>query len=217
MVLCPWLSIGTATAKLQWQAWGRTAEFFYCLDDAKVAIAYRRQFCNTARPDEAADYQINERRNMMSIRISFATTILAIVAVAAAQAQPVKPDTSHIPFLLPKDIKWQVDPNFGEEFAYLVGDAAKPGLYVMLIRWKPGQMSTPHFHNTARYVYVVSGTWWVSSSDRFAPNTRYPLPAGSFATDLPGKVHWDGAKDETTILELVGMGPATTTKVTAKK
>jgi quercetin dioxygenase-like cupin family protein len=154
----------------------------------------------------------------MRITAYLATAILVSSALAtAAQAQPVLPDPTHIPFTLPKDIKWEIDPSFGEEVAYLVGRASKPGPYVMLIRWKPGEMSGPHFHNNTRYVYVVSGTWWVSSSDHYDPKTTYPLPAGSFAIDMPGKIHWDGAKEGTTILELFGMGPATTVKVPEKK
>jgi len=34
-------------------------------------------------------------------------------------------------------------------------------------------------------------------------------------TDLAGKVHFDGAKDEDALLELVGMGPVTTTPIDA--
>ena len=135
---------------------------------------------------------------------------------AQAAETAVMPDPTHIPFVLPKDIKWKIDTNFGEEEAPLFGDVSKPGVYGMLIRWKPGQFSTPHFHSTDRYIYVVSGTWWVSSSEHHDPETTYPLPAGSFATDLQNKIHWDGAKKETVILLLVGMGPATTEKVHEK-
>ncbi len=78
-------------------------------------------------------------------------------------------------------------------------------------------MSHPHFHSTDRWAYVVSGTWWVSTSSHYDPATTWPLPAGSFATDLAGKVHWDGAKDETVILEVVGMGPATSVPVPDRK
>jgi hypothetical protein len=153
-------------------------------------------------------------------RVSFGVLLLgSVICGASSQAkdQSVKPDPTHIPFALPDDIKWTVDPNFGEDIAVVAGDPAKPGLYVMLIKWKPGHFSTPHYHSTERYVYVVSGTWWVSSSDHFDPNTTYPLPAGSFATDLPNKVHWDGSKNGTVVLELVGMGPATTVKVGHEK
>jgi quercetin dioxygenase-like cupin family protein len=154
----------------------------------------------------------------MKMTIRLGMSVLAIAGMGvAAEGQQVKPDPTHIPFTLPKDIKWAVDPEFGQDYVYLVGNASKPGLYIELIRWNPHQMSRPHFHNTDRYVYVVSGTWWVSSSEHYDPGKTFPLPAGSFATDMPGKVHWDGAKDQTTILELVGIGPATTTLVPEKK
>ncbi len=138
------------------------------------------------------------------------------LAATAAQAQPFKPDPAHIPITLPADIKWQIDPNFGEQIAYLMGDASKPGPYMMLIKWRPHQMSTPHIHNTNRYVYVAKGTWWASDSRHYDPSKTYPVPAGSFAYDKANAVHWDGAKDEPVILVMYGMGPATTTKVPEK-
>ena len=55
--------------------------------------------------------------------------------------------------------------------------------------WHSGQMeapegdSDPHFHSADRWIYVVSGTWWVSSSSHFDPAMAYPLPAGTFAID----------------------------------
>jgi hypothetical protein len=71
------------------------------------------------------------------------------------------------------------------------------------------------FHSADRWIYVVSGTWWVSSSSHFDPATAYPLPAGTFAIDRANTVHWDGAKagGEPAVLELVGMGPVTSTGV----
>jgi hypothetical protein len=43
------------------------------------------------------------------------------------------------------------------------------------------------------------------------------LPQGSFATDLAGKVHWDGSKDEDLVLLVTGMGPMKTVTVPEKK
>lgn len=151
-----------------------------------------------------------------AIRLT-ALLVLGTALSGGALAQGKKPDPAHITFQLPKDIKWTVDPAFGEDVALLVGDPSKPGPYVMLIRWKPHQMSTPHFHNTARNVYVVSGTWWVSDTSHYDPSTTYPIPAGSFVIDQPGQVHWDGAKEEPVILQLTGIGPANTVKVPDKK
>ncbi|MES2255998.1 MAG: cupin domain-containing protein [Pseudomonadota bacterium] len=134
---------------------------------------------------------------------------------SAAFAQAIKPDPSHITFTLPKDIAWKTGEAMDQ--AVIFGDPAKPGIYGLLLRWKAGHFSHPHFHNTDRFVHVLSGTWWVSDSDTYDPSKTYPMPAGSIVTDLANKVHYDGAKNEDALLELVGMGPVTTTPAEAGK
>jgi quercetin dioxygenase-like cupin family protein len=140
-----------------------------------------------------------------------ALTMCVATSVGAQDNYPV-PDPGHITFTMPKDIKWHMGD--GMDSATIFGDPNKPGLYGVLIRWHPGSFSRPHFHNTDRYAYVVSGTWWVSSSDTYDMSKLYPMPAGSVVTDLANTVHWDGAKGQDgALLELVGMGPVTTTQV----
>lgn len=133
-----------------------------------------------------------------------------------ATSQPL-PDPSHIPMVFGKDIPWHCG-NGGECSAKLFGDAGKPGIYGVLIKWEPGHNSKPHFHSTDRYVYVVSGSWWVSSSTHYDPAKMYPIPAGTFVTDIANTVHWDGAKAETgpCIIMLVGEGPVVSTRYVAK-
>ena len=143
-----------------------------------------------------------------------ALAIAVCVPFAFAQTDAPKPDPAHIVFTPPKDIAWKS--NDGSDQAVIFGDPNKPGIYGLLIRWKPGHFSRPHFHNTDRYAYVVSGTWWVSSSDTYDISKTYPMPAGSVVTDLAGTVHYDGAKDTEAVLELVGMGPVTTTPAEKK-
>src|ERR1700743_2544202 len=123
-------------------------------------------------------------------------------------SQPL-PDPSHIPMVFGKDIPWKGEN--GERRAALLGDPCKTGLYRVMIEWEPGHNSRPHFHTTDRYIYVVSGTWWVSSSTHYDPSKMYPIPAGTFVTDIKNPIHWDGAKAETgpCILLLVGEGPMT--------
>jgi quercetin dioxygenase-like cupin family protein len=101
---------------------------------------------------------------------------------------------------------WTKDP-LGQQQAPLFGDPSKPGPYGVAIKWPPGQFSHPHTHTTDRWAYVAKGTWWVSSSSHRDIATTYPLPQGSFGTDLANKVHWDGAKDEEVILIVFGVGP----------
>ena len=121
------------------------------------------------------------------------------------------PDPTHIPIVFGKDIRWKN----GEGQSLLFGDPSKPGIYGVLIKWLPGHNSKPHFHSTDRYVYVVSGTWWVSASNVYDKSKMYPIPAGSFVTDIADKVHWDGAKESTgpCLLLLVGEGPMRTTQL----
>ena len=142
---------------------------------------------------------------------AIAAWVLTAASVAVAADNYSVPDPSHIVFTAPKDVKWKM--GTGSDQAVIFGDPDKPGLYGILIRWHPGQFSRPHFHNTDRYAYVISGTWWVSSSDTYDLSKTYPMPAGSVVTDLANTVHFDGAKDGDALLELVGMGPVTTTPV----
>jgi len=130
-------------------------------------------------------------------------------------AQP-PPDPSHIPMIFGKDIPWKGEN--GERSAKLFGDPSKPGIYGVLIQWEPGHNSKPHFHSTDRYIYVVSGSWWVSSSTHYDPSKMYPIPAGTFVTDIKNTIHWDGARAETgpVVLMLVGEGPMTSERYEPK-
>jgi hypothetical protein len=152
---------------------------------------------------------------MHSIGKMFLGAAFAAGLCGIAHAQESAPDPTHIPFTLPADIKWTGNADSGTTQAKLFGDASQPGPYGILIKWMPGHYSHPHFHSTDRWVYVVSGTWWVSSSTHFDTAKMFPLPTGTFATDLANTVHFDGAKEggEPVVLELVGMGPVTTTQV----
>jgi len=147
--------------------------------------------------------------------------LIATPALAESQAQllnqgPPKtsqpmPDPANIPIVFGKDIAWK--DGDGVRQAALFGDPNKPGIYGVLIEWLPGHYSHPHFHSTDRYAYVVSGTWWVSSSSEWDPSKAYPVPAGSYVRDIANTVHWDGAKDAPVMLMLVGEGPMVTTQV----
>jgi hypothetical protein len=108
---------------------------------------------------------------------------------------------------LPKDIKWVR--NNGAEVAVLVGDPAKPGLYIVLQKWLPHNNSRPHFHANDRFITVISGTWWVNTGPKYDPDGFKPVPAGSFVTHFAKEIHYDGAKDAECILQIVGIGPAT--------
>lgn len=147
---------------------------------------------------------------MTSIRavLAFAAFVATAPHVHAADASRLDPKA--LSFVLPKDIKWMPG-SPGAEVAVLQGDPQKPGeLYVLLNKWNAGNnFSRPHFHENDRYIYVLSGTWWVGTGDVFDPeNATVPMPAGSYVVHHAKQVHWDGAKTEDTIIAIVGIGPA---------
>ncbi|HKV03749.1 MAG TPA: cupin domain-containing protein [Candidatus Acidoferrales bacterium] len=129
---------------------------------------------------------------------------------AAADLNPAA-----VVYKLPSQITWTGRPGAAET-ATVLGDPSKPGLYIQLVKWYPHNMSHPHFHPNDRYITVLSGTWWVGTGTKFDPDSTVPMPAGSYVVDLAKQVHYDGAKDETAVLEIVGEGPATITPAEVK-
>jgi hypothetical protein len=135
------------------------------------------------------------------------------VLLGASRAADLNPAAINIQ--LPGQLKWTVTGSGANE-AVLFGDPSKSGWYGVLVRWDPGHMSRPHFHPNDRYVTVISGTWWVGTGPKYDPPSTKPIPAGSFVTHYAKQIHYDGAKDEPVVLEIVGMGPATSTPAETK-
>jgi quercetin dioxygenase-like cupin family protein len=125
-------------------------------------------------------------------KLIIASTILFMAApVFAATTDP-----THAITLLPGQIQWKMGE--ASDTAWPIGDDKKPGACLELIRWHPGHFSRPHYHSRARYAVVLDGTWWVSTDNVYDPDhNTVAYPKGSVLTDLPGGVHWDGAKPET--------------------
>jgi quercetin dioxygenase-like cupin family protein len=131
----------------------------------------------------------------------------AAIFLCLGPAPAAEPDPAVLTYKLPDQIKW-VENGRGGAQAVLVGDPAKPGLYVVLTKWYAGNMSRPHSHPTVRYITVLSGTWWLGWGDKYDPDSTYPVKAGSFVTHFANQIHYDGAKGEDAVLQIVGIGPA---------
>ncbi|ANE55090.1 cupin domain-containing protein [Methylomonas sp. DH-1] len=144
------------------------------------------------------------------IRKPHAQVLAILLSLSSAVTGAAELDPKAISIKLPEQINWVANPS-GSETAVLVGDPAKPGLYVVLNKWKAHHNSKPHSHPNDRFITVISGTWWVGTGSDHKPDELKPVPAGSFVTHYGNEIHYDGAKDEDTILQIVGIGPATAT------
>ena len=148
----------------------------------------------------------------------FSATAACIVAVSVKKPATVSAEDLNPAAIMitpPKDIKW-VEGAGGAANAILAGDPNKPGIYVELTKWHGGHMSRPHFHQNDLFIYVISGTWWVGTGTKYDPDSTKPIQAGSYVTHFAKQVHYDGSKEGDTVLEIVGMGPATSTPAEVK-
>jgi len=101
----------------------------------------------------------------------------------------------------------------GVERAVLAGDPSQPGLYVVRVKFPKGMMSLPHFHREDRHAVVISGTWYTGTGDDFEPDKTIGLKPGSYMKHPAGAHHYDGAKDEEVVVQIIGEGPSETTRL----
>jgi quercetin dioxygenase-like cupin family protein len=139
-------------------------------------------------------------------KIAFAALVCSVIGItsvyAASQLNP-----KAISIRLPDQITWVRNTAGTAESAVLYGEPTKPGLYVVLWKWLPGNMSRPHWHPNDRIITVLKGTWWVGTGDKFDPDSTTPVQAGSYVTHFGKEIHYDGAKSEEVWLLVTGEGP----------
>ena len=144
------------------------------------------------------------------------TLMLGALAMTFTAAPAADLNPGAVAYTLPDNIQWKDNAAGTNASALLYGDPAKPGPYAMLLKWKPGNMSRPHFHPNDRFFMVLKGTWWVGTGTKFDPDGTVPMQAGSYVVHYAKGIHYDGAKGEETIISLHGMGPATSTPAEQK-
>ena len=142
-------------------------------------------------------------------------TVIASLALVAASfcADAAELNPAAITVRMPDKLTWRDPESSPTNQAILHGDPTKPGLYIVVNRFKPGNMSRPHFHPNDRFITVLKGTWYVGTGTKFDPNNTVGVPAGGFVTHFGKQVHYDGAKNEEVMVLIVGDGPATRTEV----
>jgi len=145
--------------------------------------------------------------------IMLATLVLsALILSPSLRAQVVEPDEHGFMIAGPE----QLLPGEGGRQVLIYGDPREPGIYVLQITWAPGTGSRPHYHNTARYINVLKGHWYVATgpeSDVYAPDETTRVGPGTFIYEPPGGHHYDMAKDEEVVVQIFGMGPVSTTRI----
>ena len=133
-------------------------------------------------------------------------------------AMPVPVGTADEPapafvYLQASDMDFQPLPDLpGLAVSPVLGNPQEPGTYVIRVRFGPGVMSPPHFHDQDRLVTVISGVWAFGMDGTGRCEGTVPLMAGAFAMHPKGAVHYDGScNGEEVVVQIIGTGPVRTT------
>jgi quercetin dioxygenase-like cupin family protein len=154
---------------------------------------------------------------MPSARPFLCLCLLAALLLPAV-SRAVEADSKGFIRELPGQVEWKDVPNGrGVQMAVISGDPTKPGIYVIRVKFPPGVMSSPHYHREDRHAVVLKGTWYTGTDENWDPATTVGLPAGSYMKHPAGAVHFDGAKDEEVIVQIIGEGPTSTTVLYPKE
>lgn len=142
--------------------------------------------------------------------------IVLAAALAAAAATGPAPGLQNLnpealKAMIPETIPWRTGAS-GNAFASLYGDQSKPGFYVVMNKFMPGTWDQPHYHANNRYIYILSGTWWVDTGTINDPEHRtVPIKAGSFVLHPARQIHYDGVRAgpgaEPVVMMVFGEGP----------
>jgi hypothetical protein len=148
--------------------------------------------------------------------IGLTVVLLLAAGITGFSQQPPSPVK---PLVDPQHLRMQPEQalDFPGTTLIVAGDPEQAGIYVIRRRFKPGEMSRPHVHNQDRFVTVIKGTWWTGEGDVFDPNKTVAVKTGGFMLHPAGLHHYDGAKNEEVIVQIIGMGPVTTTDTEIKQ
>lgn len=108
----------------------------------------------------------------------------------------------------PEEVKWVRNPLVpGVASASVVGDPAKPGLYVLLGRMDKGTIFPAHRHPDARITTVISGVMYYGTGPVADRETMQAYPAGSIVHTPSGIPHSMWSRDGETVMQETGFGP----------
>ena len=138
--------------------------------------------------------------------------VMLLSTISLASGQTLTPDADGFIVANPEDLQ----PPEGSRSVRILGRSSESGMYIMRITFAAGTGTRPHFHDQARYLTVIEGTWWVAlgpEASTYDPDKMIPMKAGGFLFEPPNGIHYDQARDEAVTVQIMGMGPVKTTRI----
>ncbi|CAJ0873504.1 hypothetical protein AMST5_02515 [freshwater sediment metagenome] len=149
------------------------------------------------------------------IKASLAASLVGVAALFPFALPVIAETDGGFIRLAPDQVPFKSPLGAGPSQSIIYGDPSKPGIYVVRNRFPPGAHSKPHFHSQDRHATVIKGVWYTGIGPRLDFASAVPLKEGSYMLHPANGVHWDGAGEEEVVVQIVGIGPVTTTPVDA--
>lgn len=133
---------------------------------------------------------------------------LGVAAIFGAATHPQASGLHHV--VAPGDaVKWGAAPPSlppGAQGAALFGAPAKPGPFVLRLKFPAGFVVAPHRHSQDEFVTVLSGKIAFGAGEKVDRASLKALPPGSFVHLPAGMPHYV-VTFEDTVLQVNAMGP----------
>lgn len=139
-------------------------------------------------------------------------TILAAVAWLAFAGTAAAQEAGYLnemQKLVPADMQYQENPAFpkGAETVVLLGDPAKPGLFILRAKFPRNYVVPPHTHPVFESVTVLSGSMGSGMGGKVDKSTGKMLKAGSLLALPANHAHYVWTADEEVIIQVTAIGP----------
>ena len=150
-------------------------------------------------------------KQQAGVNLKDARSIFALYGADAAGIDRAARD-----FIQQDQIQWKGRPNSVTQSAILFGDPTKPGLYAQLLKRGPNDWSEAHYHANDRIITVLAETMLIGTGPIVDRKNVVAVKAGGFIKDFAHQPHYDGTGPEGMTIEIIGMGPNTSTPVNEK-
>ena len=142
--------------------------------------------------------------------IVMASLVLALCGNAVANDQKIERMTADkMESFTAEKIQWNDEPILpaGAKSALLIGDPAKPGVFIVRLKFPPNYPIPAHTHPYAEVITVLSGQLGNGMGEKFDKSNGELLNAGDSFVLPAGHAHYVWTNDQETVVELIATGP----------
>jgi quercetin dioxygenase-like cupin family protein len=138
-----------------------------------------------------------------------ALVIAALIALAGTVVAHQAASMEEAKEFPPGEITYRDDPAFpkGAQTVVLHGDPAKPGLFILRVKFPPNYVVPPHTHPGFETVTVLSGAMGSGMGEKADLSKGKMLKAGGMLALPANHAHYVWTTDEETIIQVAAVGP----------